>query len=908
MENCIRLHLKAMETQHQHQNVDDIPAVSTTTTTSPLTVDTSLAGTAAKTITTLLTPHFENENDALSRSSSRRSKERLATVAEGEATGAGVSDDSILQRVDGTVVSPRTTKSVTTTPRSGTLAPRDEGEEGKKAGEGEEGGWKVGPEDFTPMCVIGQGAFGRVLQVRSKLDDCMYAMKVISKRMLRKKNHLSYMRAERDIMTKIDFPFVVGLKFSFQTDEKLFLVMDYLSGGELFFHLRKHGLILEDTARFYVAEMVLALEHLHAKGIIHRDLKPENVLLGKDGHLCLTDFGLAKELTAPTVGVEREGEEEAGEEGGRARTVCGTNEYMCPEMILKKGYGKAADWWSLGALMYEMMAGHAPFRAKTVKELNRKILHEKLSLPPFLSSEAHAVLKGLLERNVQKRLGAARSTMFEVGGVAALKGQRFFKKIDWQLLVRKQLPAPVVPPLASDCDTSNFDEEFTKMDLSLSLVEIEGAGATHSDTFCGFSFIESSIPIPSSLPAYRLTPAAKAAARLQAAEDLEAFDGTGATPGSKKKKKKNKTAAVAAATAAAAAAAAAAAVLAVEVVTVSVPVMGEETLSLMGSGSGSSTTSSAVTSIVESEKGEGNEEGEEGAGLAGRGMAAAMARGDEGWKDEKGRQQPHVRKWGVVAAPRAVQVQEDIEMQFPPLGGVVSSHPTKQQQQQQQPPPPPIKSVTSGILPGPVILLDGVATASATAATAVVPVQSSASKQGTFSWSAVVATNTTTTSSTTTTSTISSSSAIKNLQFPPPSASTAEKQVAPPSPPSYPSSTAAAIAASAAATEKARMPPASPLTGGTGSTDGECRDEENDDGFVVVTKTKHASNTAAAGKKKQQQQQRQRQQLSSSSPIKNRTVSPSINKLNATATAYVPGGGGGGGGGGGVWGSFRSKT
>eukprot|EP00451_Oxyrrhis_marina_P025558 CAMPEP_0204344522 /NCGR_PEP_ID=MMETSP0469-20131031/25690_1 /ASSEMBLY_ACC=CAM_ASM_000384 /TAXON_ID=2969 /ORGANISM="Oxyrrhis marina" /LENGTH=208 /DNA_ID=CAMNT_0051329797 /DNA_START=10 /DNA_END=632 /DNA_ORIENTATION=- len=208
-------------------------------------------------------------------------------------------------------------------------------------------------------------------------------------------------------MTKVDHPFVVGLKCSFQTPEKMFLIMDYMPGGELFFHLDREGFILEEVARFYVAELTLALEFLHSIHIIHRDLKPENVLIDAQGHIKVTDFGLAKDF--------RDGD--ASDEG--TRTVCGTYEYMAPEMISKKGYSKAVDWWSLGTLMYEMMTGKPPFRGKNKDVLMKRILTEKIKFPPWLTGEATSLMKAFLERNVQRRLGATKSTMFKVGGTQA---------------------------------------------------------------------------------------------------------------------------------------------------------------------------------------------------------------------------------------------------------------------------------------------------------------------------------------------------------------------------------------------------------------------------------------------------------------------------------------------------------
>ena len=195
------------------------------------------------------------------------------------------------------------------------------------------------------------------------------------------RKEVAHTLSERNVLIRASSPFLVGLKFSFQTPEKLYLVLDYMNGGELFYHLQKETIFSEDRARFYVCELILALEHLHKYDIVYRDLKPENILLDSSGHISLTDFGLCKEHVSFN---------------DTTNTFCGTAEYLAPEVLTGQGYGKAVDWWSLGILFYEMTTGLPPFYSENTNLMYKKILHNQLVFPPGFSDKAQSLLRGVI--------------------------------------------------------------------------------------------------------------------------------------------------------------------------------------------------------------------------------------------------------------------------------------------------------------------------------------------------------------------------------------------------------------------------------------------------------------------------------------------------------------------------------
>ncbi|OBT73245.1 AGC/AKT protein kinase [Pseudogymnoascus sp. 05NY08] len=301
-----------------------------------------------------------------------------------------------------------------------------------------------GPEDFQILKLIGKGTFGQVYQVRKKDTKRIYAMKVLQKKVIVQKKEVAHTVGERNILVRTamtESPFIVGLKFSFQTPTDLYLVTDYMSGGELFWHLQKEGRFDEKRAKFYIAELILALQHLHVHDIVYRDLKPENILLDANGHIALCDFGLSKaNLT----------------KNDTTNTFCGTTEYLAPEVLLDEaGYTKMVDFWSLGVLVFEMCCGWSPFYAEDTQQMYKNIAFGKVRFPrDTLSTEGRNFVKGLLNRNPKHRLGA-------IDDAEELKRHPFFADIDWEALTKKLITPPFKPKLKSETDTSNFDPEFT---------------------------------------------------------------------------------------------------------------------------------------------------------------------------------------------------------------------------------------------------------------------------------------------------------------------------------------------------------------------------------------------------------------------------------------------------------------
>lgn len=330
---------------------------------------------------------------------------------------------------------------------------------------------KVRLDDFELLKVLGRGSFGKVMQVRKKSDGKVYAMKILKKRAIIARNQVEHTKAERKILEALQHPFLMTLRYAFQSNEKLYFVLDYFQGGELFFHLKNNRRFPEDVARIYVAEIGLALGHLHSLGVIYRDLKPENILLDDQGHVCLTDFGLSKDVD-PT---------------DKAHTFCGTPEYLAPEIVTGAGHDKAVDWWSLGILLYELTVGIPPFYSQNVNEMYNKIQHGVLRFPPFLSENCKSLIVQLLNRDPKRRLGSKAD-------VDDIKAHPFFKTLNFQKLLKKEIDPPYKPKIKQGAaDVSNFDNTFTSEPVVDSVVApsaLSQSMAGHDGDFSGFTYQE----------------------------------------------------------------------------------------------------------------------------------------------------------------------------------------------------------------------------------------------------------------------------------------------------------------------------------------------------------------------------------------------------------------------------------
>ena len=309
---------------------------------------------------------------------------------------------------------------------------------------------KLNLDNFEIIKLIGKGTYGKVLLVKLKSKETYYAMKVLNKKYLEIKKQEIHTKNERDFMIKISSPFIINIKFAFQDDNNLYLISDFMQGGELFFHLQKNKFFSEEFVKFYAIELVLAISDIHKINAIYRDLKPENILLDKYGHIKLTDFGLCKILN----------------ENEKAYTLCGTLQYIAPEILLNNGYQKEVDWWSLGCVIYDMLEGKVPFKPPKGSHIDISLFKKQIKFRRTKSDEAKNFIKALLVFNPEKRLG------YGTNGINDIKNHPFFKGVDWDKALNKEYKPPFVPELSDDLDLKYFDESFTNEHIDLNDLKV----------------------------------------------------------------------------------------------------------------------------------------------------------------------------------------------------------------------------------------------------------------------------------------------------------------------------------------------------------------------------------------------------------------------------------------------------
>ncbi|KAI8980253.1 hypothetical protein BDB01DRAFT_907046 [Pilobolus umbonatus] len=328
---------------------------------------------------------------------------------------------------------------------------------------------KIALDNFSFLAVLGKGNFGKVMLAEEKYDKKLYAIKMLKKRFIIDNDEIESVRSEKRVFQAANrerHPFLINLHSTFQTETRVYFVMEYVSGGDLMWHIQR-GQFSERRAKFYACEVMLALEYFHSQNIIYRDLKLDNIMLGLDGHIKMADYGLCKE----NMGY-----------GKTTGTFCGTPEFMAPEILREQNYGRGVDWWAYGVLIYEMLLGQSPFRGEDEDEIFDAILEDDILYPLNMSSDSISICQQLLQRDPARRLGSGPDDALPI------RRHAFFRGVNWDDMLAKRVPAPFYPSVNGRLDTSNFDEEFTNETPALTPID-SNLNRVEQQEFQGFSYV-----------------------------------------------------------------------------------------------------------------------------------------------------------------------------------------------------------------------------------------------------------------------------------------------------------------------------------------------------------------------------------------------------------------------------------